>query len=104
MLHGKPGKPTPGAYAVESKGKRLVHASAVDTPQKCFDLCFPPEIIRNMVTETNRYAFDAVASANRKRRWQEEWLDTTEDELRVFHGLLVVMSVQDFHNLRYYKF
>ena len=64
-----------------------------------FHQLFPQEMYENIARETNRYAAKQQQIANRV---DPIWYDTNATEIRVYIGLLIVMSVIDLPNSKMY--
>ena len=69
------------------------------SPKDYFDLMFSPEVVGDMVRHTNNYA-----------RWKMEqkgevdalWYDVTENELRAYLGVNIIMGISELPSYKDY--
>ena len=92
----------PPAYALRSKGVSALPAVSTDSVAKCLELCMPAALFELAVQETNRYGPIYVTAINNRRKTPIKWEDTTVDEMRKFHGLVVAMAVSPYNNMPCY--
>lgn len=80
--------PNSNADFVEFTGLKRP-ASNAETPLECFLLLFTPELIDQVVTETNRY----YQQEQLKKASPMPWKDTKAEEIKAFFGIVLAMGL-----------
>ena len=83
-------------------GPRNVTKKSGETPEQCFWLCFPQEILTTLAAETNRYGDRLAQTPTKRGNDRSEWKPTDPTELRTFLSLIISMTVLRLPSLRLY--
>ena len=82
-----------------ASGLQVQNLDSTSSPMKIFEHFFPPELIRHISDETNRYAAD---NPKETPSHMKEWFNTTQEEMSVFMAMIILMGIMPKPNMKLY--
>lgn len=84
-----------------------INPDIIDSMSDClpidfFQLFLDEEVLSLLVTETNRYAQQCLKIAFSPHSRLAKWTDCTQEEIKIFIGILVMMGLQPLPSLAHY--
>ena len=82
-----------------ASGLQVQNLDSTSSPMEIFEHFFPPELIRHISDETNRYAAD---NPKETPSHMKEWFNTTQEEMSVFMAMIILMGIMPKPNMKLY--